>query len=185
MLALLSKEQGMVLPLLLLAATPLRRIGERGPLMLLLLMILWTLAGYIIFRERILKFWWHRGFLDPVINPIVSSTDADRLLMPFALLGRYVALLIAPLKLCPDYGGRIIGADGVGAGMPNSTPGRPNEARGTAARFTLGPRCDRLGAERGACADGRPHGLHKLPAGERRKRKTIAPRVETARPDNR
>jgi tetratricopeptide (TPR) repeat protein len=30
--------------------------------------------------------------------------------MPLELLGRYVMLLIAPLKLCPDYGGSIIGS---------------------------------------------------------------------------
>jgi tetratricopeptide (TPR) repeat protein len=36
-------------------------------------------------------------------------TDADRWLMPLALLGRYAAPLVAPWKLSPDYGATVIG----------------------------------------------------------------------------
>ncbi len=135
-LALLSKEQGMLLPLLLLAAVPLRRHvpvaataddlpaqpsldyfnpsrhqRDRAPAMTLILLLLWTLAAYIFFRERILKFWWDRSFLDYTINPLVRSHGLlDRALMPYVLLGRYVALLVAPIHLSIDWGGNLIGA---------------------------------------------------------------------------
>jgi tetratricopeptide (TPR) repeat protein len=119
-LAMLSKEQGLLLPLALLIAAPLRERGTddaaqrsrrvaRADLLLLILM-LWTLASYILFRERILKFWWERSFLDPTINPLIQSTGIDRWLLPIALFGRYVALLVFPWRLLPDYGGDVIGS---------------------------------------------------------------------------
>jgi hypothetical protein len=153
LLALLSKEQGMLTPLLLLflgvaprAFPPLppgegRGEGarahrepldprrpptltlpppmstweprrERGPearaLAILTITLCFTLAGYIVFRESILKFWWDRNFLDWTINPLVRP-DADRWLMPIVLLGRYASLLVFPWKLSPDYGARVIG----------------------------------------------------------------------------
>ena len=140
--AILSKEQAMLLPLMLLAVIPVRRQVQldpltelpaaddrdgvsplpyarpatpqarrlSGPPVLLFLLICWILAGYLIFRETMLKFWWDRSFLDRTINPIVASAGLDRALMPLALLGRYVALLIAPLRLNPDYGGETIGS---------------------------------------------------------------------------
>ncbi|MEA2708453.1 MAG: protein O-mannosyl-transferase, partial [Phycisphaerales bacterium] len=146
--AILSKEQALLLPLMLVAAIPVRRQarvdptealpptdadpyrapasaaepigyaqhGTRqarrfsGPPLLLFVLICWLLAAYLIFRESILKFWWDRAFLDRTINPMVQSIGADRALMPLVLLGRYVALLIAPLRLNPDYGGDTIGA---------------------------------------------------------------------------
>ena len=119
-LAVLSKEQGMLLPALLLAILPLRPRSteadhappQRTPALLLILLIAWTLAAYIFVRENTLglKFWWERGFLDPAINPMVQSVGRDRWLMPFVLLGRYIALLIAPIQLLPDYGGEVIGS---------------------------------------------------------------------------
>jgi hypothetical protein len=80
------------------------------PALTLLLLVLWTFSTYISFRERILKFWWDRTFLDPTINPMIQSTGIDRWLLPFSLLGRYLALLIAPIRLLPDYGGEVIGS---------------------------------------------------------------------------
>jgi hypothetical protein len=123
MLALLSKEQGMLLPLLLLILWLARRKNlpitpaTRNHLLLLVLMLCWILAGYIIWREHILKFWWDQNFLDWTINPMVAikynphggSVGADRWLMPLALLGRYTALLFAPMKLSIDYGAKVIG----------------------------------------------------------------------------
>ncbi len=148
LLALLSKEQGMLLPLMMVAAIPIRRgVGARvssestgelkakaqakpshfieyaspstpwglrfnPPALLLMLLILWTLAGYLFVRENTLhlRFWWDRAFLDRMINPIVDSQGIDRLLMPFVLFGRYVMLLVAPVRLLPDYGGQVIGS---------------------------------------------------------------------------
>ena len=148
LLAILSKEQGLLLPLMLIAAIPLRRQAQvdssaalrplpaqadddarpadeplayahhgtrnarrfSGPPLLLVLLTCWTLAAYIVFRESILKFWWDRSFLDRTINPMIRSVGIDRALMPFALLGRYIAMLVAPLRLNPDYGGETIGS---------------------------------------------------------------------------
>jgi protein O-mannosyl-transferase len=122
-LALLSKEQGMLLPLLLLILWFTQRKnwpitpGNRNHVLLLVLLLCWILAIYIVWREHILKFWWDPNFLDWTINPMAAikynphggSVGADRWLMPLALLGRYTALLIAPMKLSIDYGAKVIG----------------------------------------------------------------------------
>jgi hypothetical protein len=120
-LALLSKEQGMLLPplLLILWLTQRKNLppSPRNHMMLLVLLLSWILAGYIIWREHILKFWWDPTFLDWTINPMVASkfnphggsVGDDRLLMPLVLLGHYTALLIVPLKLSIDYGAKVIG----------------------------------------------------------------------------
>jgi hypothetical protein len=113
-LALLSKEQGMLLPPLILMlglCVHFRPADarERAGLKSLVLLLCWSLAGYIVFRERILKFWWDRSFLDWTINPLVHSSGADRWLVPISILGRYATLMIAPYKLSPDYGGNVIG----------------------------------------------------------------------------
>ncbi len=140
-LAVLSKEQGMLLPLLLLLLTICLRIrktdtttqspafqdGEtvleysslattideadhKNAMKILVLLLCWSLGGYIVIRERIAKFWWDRSFLDPAINPLVLSRGHDRLLMPLVLLGHYAKLLIFPWKLVPDYSGAAIGS---------------------------------------------------------------------------
>jgi hypothetical protein len=117
-LALLSKEQGMLLPLLMLllvmalrwkeggasAPPPGRQVGKW-----LALTVLLTLAGYIVYRENTIRFWWDRSQLDWVMNPLVRSRGADRWLMPLVLLGRYTALLVAPWRLSIDYGATVIG----------------------------------------------------------------------------
>ncbi|HWP41002.1 MAG TPA: glycosyltransferase family 39 protein [Tepidisphaeraceae bacterium] len=135
-LALLSKEQGMLVPVLLLILGLSRRLGggtldaelaaETVPVdparlrqgrLLLTLLLCWGLAGYVVWRESILKFWWDRNFLDWTINPMVpsewhpygGSVGRDRWLMPLALLGRYAALLVLPIRLSPDYGAKVIG----------------------------------------------------------------------------
>lgn len=113
-LAILSKEQGLLLPVMLLAlgfAMPLRPRDavERTALRTLVLLICWSAAGYVLFREWILKFAWERSLLDWTINPLVLATGADRWLVPIAILGRYTALLFFPIRLSPDYGGEVIG----------------------------------------------------------------------------
>ncbi len=90
---------------------------ERQGNLLLILLLCWMLAGYIVWRESILKFWWDRNFIDWTINPMVpsqwhahgGSVGRDRWLMPLALLGRYACLLVFPMKLSPDYGAKVIG----------------------------------------------------------------------------
>ncbi|MGH7179034.1 MAG: glycosyltransferase family 39 protein [Tepidisphaeraceae bacterium] len=112
-LAALSKEQGMLLPLLILilALTQRRGMPDRGPLLTLTLLLTWSLAGIIVLREAMLplKFWWDRRLLDWSINPLVRAVGIDHWLMPVSILGRYVALLVAPARLSPDYGGAVIG----------------------------------------------------------------------------
>jgi hypothetical protein len=114
LVALLSKEQGLLLPLMLLALWPLRRRwidptrSERSTGQLLLLLITFTLAGYVAYREHILPWYWETKLLDMAIQPMASSTPRDRLLIPLALLGRAVALLAFPLRMSPEYGLAVI-----------------------------------------------------------------------------
>lgn len=117
--AMLCKEQGLVLPMILLLQYGLiaRRLpstdpaaaSQRRPALLLLLLICWTWAGYIVFRENLLKFWWDRSLLDWTHQPMIRASGDDRAAMPLALLGRYVALLLWPRVLSLDYGGSVIG----------------------------------------------------------------------------
>jgi protein O-mannosyl-transferase len=137
-LALGSKEQGMLIPGLLLLAEPLRRklLVIRRPVLpqapspvpldyagpntrtprltpghTLVLGICFLTAFYIVLREQLLglKFWWDRGFLDPAVQPLLLSEGTDRWLMPLVLLGRYTAQLIFPHHLSFDYSGASIG----------------------------------------------------------------------------
>lgn len=104
-LSLLSKEHGLLLPLLMLLQAALFGFnGDRRARLTLVLLMLWSFAGYIVLREYILKFWWDRSMLDATIQPMIQSTGVDRWLWPIALLGRYTTLLIWPAKLSIDYG---------------------------------------------------------------------------------
>lgn len=69
-----------------------------------------TLGGYVVYRESILKFWWDKNFLDTWIQPLAAPgvTATDRLLVPIAIAGRYLQLLVAPVTLRLDYGGTIV-----------------------------------------------------------------------------
>lgn len=119
--AILSKEQGVLLPAMLLALVPYRRQllhihptsdqarAEKGMMQGLLLAVCAITAGYMFFREWLLGFEWDRQLLEWAANPLIRSTGADRLLMPLVLLGRYLLLLIAPVHLSIDYGGHVIG----------------------------------------------------------------------------
>lgn len=106
-LSLLSKEQGMLLPMLFLAqAWILGCAGDRRAKLTLILLIAWTWAGYLLVRENLigLKFFWDRGFVDWTQQPLVRSDALSRCLWPIAILGRYVQLLVAPWRLSLDYG---------------------------------------------------------------------------------
>lgn len=116
--AVLSKEQGMLLPAMLLACLPVRRatLGrpevERPAMRGLVLLLCWSLAAYVVFREqftvdgiRVFKFSWDTAFVDWTINPLVIASPVDRWLIPFSILGRYVVLLAAPWRLAIDYSG--------------------------------------------------------------------------------
>lgn len=122
--AILSKEQGILLPAILLALVPFRREtlrlskipstsdktdAERGALWGLVAAICLVTAAYLVFREQLLGFVWDRDALDWAVNPLIRSRGADKWLMPLVLLGRYLALLTVPLKLSLDYGSHVIG----------------------------------------------------------------------------
>ncbi len=116
-LALLTKEQGMLLPLLLLVlwmCVGPRTLGQKDhkAMQLLSVLLCFSLSAYIIIREDLLKlrFSWDRSFIEPATNPLILSQGMDRVLMPVILLGRYTQLLIFPWRLLPDYSGNAIGS---------------------------------------------------------------------------
>jgi protein O-mannosyl-transferase len=109
--AMLSKEQGMLFPFLLL--TLALCTGRRSPsaeekraFQVLILLLCWSTAGLIVLREQVLnlRFEWDKVFLDVSIQPLKSSGPSDRALMVFVILGHYAQLLVAPVKLSIDYG---------------------------------------------------------------------------------
>lgn len=118
-LAILSKEPGMLIPLLLLVLHwAWRRAGgrkldprQRQAMLVLTALLLWTVCGLIFLREEVLdlKFEWDPSFLDWVIQPLARAHGAARVLIPIALVGRYLVLLVAPLRLSIDYGYAVIG----------------------------------------------------------------------------
>lgn len=125
-ISLLSKEQGLLLPLVLLLfgvcgrttivgrwprLADFRLAGRRSgrAVQWLALLLCWTWAGYLIFRERVLPMEWDRSLLDWTQNPMIRARGWSIWLMPIEMLGRYVQLLIVPWKLSIDYGGRVIG----------------------------------------------------------------------------
>ena len=112
----LSKEQGLLVPLALLAVGLLMRVRsgggtidrrERQALVMLLVLILWTWAAYIYYRDRMFGWYWDPYFLDWSINPASRATGADRWLIPVSLTGRAAALIAAPWRLSPDYGAAV------------------------------------------------------------------------------
>jgi protein O-mannosyl-transferase len=134
--AMLSKEQGLLMPFLLLALWPARKsllqikgpvplkirgqdplfqsnpapTSERKPLQLLTALLTYFEGALIVLRESILKlkFEWDRHFLDIAVQPMIKSPPVDRWLIPIMLVGRYTALLLAPFKLSIDYGLAVI-----------------------------------------------------------------------------
>ena len=133
--AILSKEQGILLPAVLLALLPVRKYllgesspaqsdgqslnihstsdnagDERGVMRGLFAVMCLMLAGYLIFREELLGFAWDRQKLDWTANPLILSTGLNRCLMPIVLVGRYIVLLVVPRYLSLDYGTRVIGS---------------------------------------------------------------------------
>jgi hypothetical protein len=112
--AVLSKEQGLLVPLMLAAVWFMRTresqpsARERAAGRLLAVLLLFALAGYVIYRDRILPWYWEKGMLDYATQPMIRSGLRDRVLIPFALLGRAVGLLVLPVKLSPEYGLAVI-----------------------------------------------------------------------------
>jgi hypothetical protein len=116
LVAIFSKEQGLLLPAMMLALWPSRRRwiaptpAESAAARGLMLIVLFSLAAYIVYREHILPWYWDPKLLDYATQPMIHSAQRDRVLIPIALLGRAVALLILPPKLSPEYGLAVITA---------------------------------------------------------------------------
>ena len=114
--AMLSKEQGIIAPLLvgacLVSAKPRAAVAKRQKDLTAILFALFAvgIAGMVVLREDVihLKLWWDRSFLDPWIQPLVDAGPRDRALGAVAIAGRYLQLLVAPLVLRIDYGGPIV-----------------------------------------------------------------------------
>src|SRR5688572_6616148 len=102
-LAVLSKEQGMLLPLLLLALGLViyRRPARMPPDAPIDAPALQPQPVSPRERKALLLLAW-------TVNPLIRSEGIDRWLVPLALLGRYAGLLVAPWKLAMDYGGLVI-----------------------------------------------------------------------------
>jgi hypothetical protein len=114
--AIFSKEQGLLLPPMLVAIWWLRRAPSPTPLpaadraagRLLVIILLFGLSAYVVYREHILPWYWETKLLDYATQPMIHSGPRDRALIPVALIGRAVALLAAPVKLSPEYGLAVI-----------------------------------------------------------------------------
>ncbi|RYG64229.1 hypothetical protein EON77_20005, partial [bacterium] len=121
LVALLSKEQGLLVPLLVALCTIAFRTPTEGHpwasspeqkrhrATLFALMTL-GVAAMVVLRENVLrlKFWWDRGFLDPWIQPLADVSLGERLVTSVAIAGRYLQLLTVPTTLRIDYGGPIV-----------------------------------------------------------------------------
>ncbi len=150
--AMLSKEQGLLLPALLamlipvrarLAAMPVETApplleAERQATKLAFALVVWFAGGLIFLREEVLKlrFEWTAAFLNVAIQPLAIAPTADRWLIPLALVGRYFLLLLAPVKLSIDYGLAVIGPT-IGRGDPYLWLGAVVVAAWTAATVVL------------------------------------------------
>lgn len=122
--AILGKEQGMLVPIMVMVLFMAKRqpgLHDSSPQGTWILGVLLgaTLLGYLLWREWNLTFGWDRAALDWTVNPLIpspanvlgGSVGRNAWLMPVVLLGRYTALLVAPIHLSPDYGGQVIGCN--------------------------------------------------------------------------
>ena len=120
LVAILSKEQGLLAPLLVglcmfairtpTDGHPRASPEQRSRAATLFALFAVGVAAMVVLREDVLhlKFWWDRSFLDPWIQPLVDVGPRDRALGAAAIAGRYLQLLVAPAALRIDYGGSIV-----------------------------------------------------------------------------
>ena len=94
-LALLSRESSLILPLLIILYSYVfsRKINKR-----VLIIMLGTTALYVLLRMTVLK------FSIPLASNYMSTTVLQRIPGFFAALGSYVSLLFLPLNLHMEYG---------------------------------------------------------------------------------
>ena len=118
LVAIFSKEQGLLMPALLGAVWIALRRARQLPVPtderlpgLTAAGVCFICAIYIAVRQQYFKFDWDRSFLDWTINPIIRADPLDRWLIPLELAGRYVLSLVAPWHLSIDYGHAVITPD--------------------------------------------------------------------------
>jgi hypothetical protein len=101
--ALLAKESAILLPVLvawywLCQEGPRSLLAHRRVLIALVIVA----AAYLLARSALLPF-GIQGLILAADNPLLDASLAERLWMPFVLLGRYLHLTIAPTELAADY----------------------------------------------------------------------------------
>jgi hypothetical protein len=109
-IGLFCKEQAVLQPLIWIIGWFCLCRGGGKPVKLFALFTCWIWAIYLVVREHFFKFEWDRSFLDWSVQPMILSNGIDRILMPVVLVGHYMALLVWPAHLSPDYGGDVIGS---------------------------------------------------------------------------
>jgi tetratricopeptide (TPR) repeat protein len=113
LLAMLSKETPVALPAGLVLIDLLRWWHARGRPSLLrfggrqclryYLPITLCVGGYLALRINAVGLMSSAGTINPLVNPLVQASIAERLVTPFLLLGKYLALLAWPRVLVADY----------------------------------------------------------------------------------
>jgi tetratricopeptide (TPR) repeat protein len=112
---LLCKEQAILLPIFVMGILGLRkgeehapqsgRVNENQARKILLLVLCWTDAAYLILREYSrMKLSWDPGLLDWTMQPLIRAVGINRWLVPFSVLGHYTMLMFVPYKQSIDYG---------------------------------------------------------------------------------
>lgn len=114
-LAILSKEQGLLIPALLAVVWLSMRRAHQWPVPgdeklpgMLAATVCFVCAIYIAVRQQYFKFDWDRNFLDWTINPIIRAEGIDLWLLSFEVVGRYAVALVAPVRLSIDHGHAVI-----------------------------------------------------------------------------
>lgn len=102
-LALLSKENTLLLPVVLAISDHFRRNQRRAwPRYILYVLVI---AAYMVMRDALYRFPLLRNVakIEIMDNPLVSASLADRLCTALKILGDYMVALFWPLHLAPDY----------------------------------------------------------------------------------
>jgi protein O-mannosyl-transferase len=107
--ALLTKESGVVYPLLLLILQVFSGGVSRRILQTLFTGAFSVGVGYTVLRFRALGF-THAlgGEIDFLDNPLVALPWYERAVSAFALLGKYIQLTLVPTSLSADYSFRVL-----------------------------------------------------------------------------
>ena len=129
--ALFSKEQGLLLPPMLYGLWRLRRPqippspAETRAARVLLLLVVFTLAAYVAYRDHIVPWYWETNLLDSGTQPMIVSGPRDRALIPLALVGR------PPRRVQPSHAAsddQEAGSHAICHGCESTFPPRKMEA---------------------------------------------------------